>query len=122
MKTYEQEMAKLAYDCVVKVKNEKFKNDYKSLVRRLPAMISNNGLLTTVAFLKSKGKDQHKAVLDHLSKWLIRDNKEDLLEFLLDSEFSNYMYYTKQAIKFSIWLKRIAEGEIEEKGDGKDES
>lgn len=115
MKTYEQEMASLAYNCIKKIKSESFKKDYKSLVRRLPAMISNNGLLTTVAFLKSKGKKQHEVVLDHLSKWLMKDNKEeDLLNFLLGSKFSDYMYYTKQAIKFSIWLKRIAEGEIED--------
>ncbi len=115
MKTYEQKMANLAYECVKDVKNESFKKDYKSLVRRIPAMISNNGLLTTVAFLNSKGKGHHKAVLNHLSKWLqYENNKKDLLNFLLDCEFSDYMYYTKEAIKFSIWLKRIAEGEIED--------
>jgi CRISPR-associated protein Cmr5 len=128
MRSKVQELAQLAYECVKEVKGKDFASKYLSYARKLPSMIIYNGLLTTVAFAKTKAKKastEGKAwekLLEHLKEFLRReginqDNK-DLIEFLSEREVQEYRFITKRVLDFSLWLKRIAEGEIEDEGKG----
>ncbi|MFZ8861057.1 MAG: type III-B CRISPR module-associated protein Cmr5, partial [Thermocrinis sp.] len=38
--------------------------------------------------------------------------------FLSERGVQEYRYITKRVLDFSLWLKRIAEGEIEDEGKG----
>lgn len=121
-------------------KGKDFASKYLSYARKLPSMIIYNGLLTTVAFAKAKAKkastrakveEREKVnieglawekLLEHLKEFLRReginqDNK-DLIEFLSEREVQEYRFITKRVLDFSQWLKRIAEGEIEDEGKG----
>ncbi len=121
-------------------KGKDFASKYLSYARKLPSMIIYNGLLTTVAFAKAKAKkastrakveEREKVnieglawekLLEHLKEFLRReginqDNK-DLIEFLSEREVQEYRFITKRVLDFSLWLKRIAEGEIEDEGKG----
>ncbi len=123
-----------------------FASKYLSYARKLPSMIIYNGLLTTVAFAKAKAKKASakaevkeekkgerekgekvealawKMLLGHIEKFLneegINQNNEDLIEFLSKREVQEYRFITKRVLDFSLWLKRIAEGEIEDEGKG----
>jgi Uncharacterized protein predicted to be involved in DNA repair len=140
MKSKVQKLAQLAYKCVKEVKdkanemdkmNKKgkdFASRYLSYAKKLPSMIIYNGLLTTVAFAKAKAKKASieglawEKLLEHLKEFLRRegmnqDNK-DLIEFLSEREVQEYRLITKRVLDFSLWLKRIAEGEIEDEGKG----
>lgn len=124
MKSKVQKLAKLAYECVGGVKNEDFASKYLAYAKKLPSMIIYNGLLTTIAFVKTKAKkeDAWEKLLEHLKEFLRReginqDNK-DLIEFLSELEVQEYRFITKRVLDFSLWLKRIAEGEIEDEGKG----
>jgi CRISPR-associated protein, Cmr5 family len=124
MRSKVQELAQLAYECVKEVKGKDFASRYLAYARKLPSMIIYNGLLTTVAFAKAKAKkeDAWDKLLGHLKEFLRReginqDNK-DLIEFLSKLEVQEYRYITKRVLDFSLWLKRIAEGEIEDDGKG----
>jgi len=128
MRSKVQELAKLAYECVGGVKNEDFASKYLAYAKKLPSMIIYNGLLTTVAFAKTKarkasteGKAWEK-LLEHLKEFLRREginkDNEDLIEFLSKLEVQEYRFITKKVLDFSLWLKRIAEGEIEDEGKG----
>jgi len=57
-RTLTQEYALYAYKCIeeVKERDEKIQEKYSSRVKKLPAMITHNGLLTTLAFLYSKAQ------------------------------------------------------------------
>ena len=144
MRSKVQELAKLAYECVGGVKNEDFASKYLAYAKKLPSMIIYNGLLTTVAFAKAKAKKAFteaevkeekkgdrekeekvealawKMLLGHLEKFLneegINQDNEDLIEFLSKREVQEYRLITKRVLDFSLWLKRIAEGEIEDEG------
>jgi CRISPR-associated protein Cmr5 len=64
LKTLTQKYALYAFECineVKKIKNKKLERDYRSRVKRLPAMITHNGLLTTLAFLYSKATFEDEA-------------------------------------------------------------
>ncbi len=128
MRSKVQELAQLAYKCVGGVKNEDFASRYLSYAKKLPSMIIYNGLLTTVAFAKTKAKKAStegkawKKLLEHIEEFLRReginqDNK-DLIEFLSELEVQEYRFITKRVLDFSLWLKRIAEGEIEDESKG----
>ncbi len=121
-------------------KGKDFASRYLSYAKKLPSMIIYNGLLTTVAFAKAKAKKAStkakveegekvnieglawEKLLEHLKEFLRReginqDNK-DLIEFLSEREVQEYRFITKRVLEFSQWLKRIAEGDIEDDGKG----
>jgi CRISPR-associated protein, Cmr5 family len=123
-------------------KGKDFTSRYLSYAKKLPSMIIYNGLLTTVAFAKAKAKKAStkaevkegekdkkekniealawKMLLEHLKEFLRREginqDNEDLIEFLSKLEVQEYRLITKRVLDFSLWLKRIAEGEIEDEG------
>ena len=127
-------------------KGKDFASRYLSYTKKLPSMIIYNGLLTTVAFAKAKAKKAStkveakeeekgkrgqgekvealawKMLLGHLEKFLnkegIKQENKDFIEFLSELEVQEYRYITKRVLDFSLWLKRIAEGEIEDEGEG----
>ncbi|NAZ22969.1 MAG: type III-B CRISPR module-associated protein Cmr5 [Thermocrinis sp.] len=120
MRSKVQKLAQLAYECVKEVKDKEFASKYLAYARKLPSMITYNGLLTTVAFAKTKAKkeDAWRKLLEHLEKFLrkegIKQDNKDLIEFLSEREVQEYRFITKRALDFSQWLKRVAEGEIED--------
>ncbi len=118
LKSLEQERMRIAYESVMCVKNKPFEEKYSSLVKKLPAMITQNGLLTTLAFLKSKGKDEHNEIIKNICEYLSNrfgeeiNSYEVLIDRLLNSDMTLYLFYTREVLSFAVWLKRIAEGEL----------
>jgi len=134
-KTLTQEYALYAYKCVMEVPPN-LKSKYLSRVKKLPAMITHNGLLTSLAFLYSKAKfdkedkpsNESVLLLKQLVNWLegkhkeiSEISKEDISRFiytLADSDFQELMFHSRRALILSQWLKRLAEGEF---GDASEE-
>ncbi len=123
VKNLEQERMKTAYERVMCVKGKSFESRYSTLAKKLPAMINQNGLLTTLAFLKSKGESEHEQIIGDICKYLSRRfgneslSYESLIKRLLESDITMYLFYTQEVLSFAVWLKRIAEGELKEGGD-----
>ena len=133
-RTLTQEYALYAYECIEKVKELNLQSDYKTRVRRLPAMITHNGLLTTLTFLYSKSefdknrfpKNAESLLLQHIISWLKYGDyreitQQDISSFikkLAETDFQHLMLYSRRALTLAQWLKRLAEGEFE---DAKDE-
>lgn len=63
--TLEQERAKYAWERV-----QGCSKDYTNLAKAAPALIMNSGLMQALAFFKSKDKDHHRALIQHLCAWL----------------------------------------------------
>jgi len=121
MRTLKQEYATTAFRFVEEVRDKKFKKEYLSRVKKLPSMITHNGLLTTLTFLysKAKGDLENKAdgvILRQLVEFL-SDNEENVEGFIRklaeETDFKKLLLYTKRALQLSQWLKRIAEGTLE---------
>ena len=131
-KTLNQERAEFALKKVKNIKDSKnieasVKDKYASNVKRLPALIITNGLIPTLAFLKSK--EEIKPLYDTMNEWLKRkvfskddtmnerlkekgfsnNNDDDALEYLLTCDFSILRLATMEAIAFANWLKRMVE-------------
>jgi CRISPR-associated protein Cmr5 len=117
--TIEQKRAKAAWDDVLAVKKEdSFKREYLALVRSAPADVLTNGLGQTLAFLKAKGKGEHKALSDHLSQWVCPQmgwaQNDDLLRKLTEPDAGSDVYRqaTAEVLAYLVWLKRFAEAEL----------
>ena len=136
-RTLTQEYALYAYDCIKdikKIKDKKIQEKYSSRVKKLPAMITHNGLLTTLTFLYSKSefdknrfpKNAESLLLQHIISWLKYGKLEEIhkqeissfIEDLAKKHFQDLMLYSRRTLTLAQWLKRLAEGEFE---DAKDE-
>ena len=118
-KTLNQERARFALEKVQNIEAS-LKEKYASNAKKLPALITTNGLIPTLAFLKSK--EETMPVYKTMNEWLIKKgfaNNDNALECLLTCDFSTLRLATMEAIAFANWLKRMVEIEI--KGENKDE-
>jgi CRISPR-associated protein Cmr5 len=109
-KTLNQERANFALEKVKDIKSDKEK--YASNAKKLPALITTNGLIPTLAFLKSK--EEIKPLYDTMNEWLKKkgfsnNNDDDALEYLLTCDFSTLRLATMEAMAFANWLKRMVE-------------
>lgn len=113
-KTLNQERADFALK-EVKGKDKK----YASCAKKLPAMITSNGLILTLAFLKSKSDT--KGVYDSLDSWLRKRNfsNNDSLENLLNVDFNTLRLATVEALSFANWLKRMSEIELKDEEENR---
>jgi len=117
----EKQRAIKAYEYVTKAnENEKIKGDYKSYVKKIPMMILNNGLGATFAFIYSKKKEgnAYELIYNQIQKWLKAD--KDLVEWIIFQDSQEYRATTNEVLALFNWLKRFADGMIEDKKDGKE--
>jgi len=129
----EKERAKFAYECVSKVIKKypnimdentkksvpsKQQKDYKSYVKKIPMMILNNGLRATFAFIYSK-KQKNEAyglIYKQTTEWLKPD--KNLIKWIIDQKPQEYKATTNEVLVLFNWLKRFADGMIEEEENG----
>ncbi len=125
----EKGRAEFAYNCVKealeKLDIEKQK-DYRSYTRKIPTMILTNGLGQTLAFIKAKIKKGnaydliYRQLTDYLksnttSRIKMPGDKQELLEWVISCDSTEYRYITREILSFLNWVKRFSEGMIEEK-------
>jgi CRISPR-associated protein Cmr5 len=134
MKGLEQGRANFSYEKVLEAKmnlGEKA-TDYKSYVKKAPMLIKTNGLGATLAFMKAKGKENGAwdLIYRQVTEWVDNDPKniintggKDLVEKVVSLETPDYRALTNEVLALFNWLRRFAEGLIEEpkKGDKGDE-
>ncbi len=94
---------------------------YKSYVKKLPAMIQNNGLGATFAFILSKKaannkpKNAYDLIYKQMSEYLQEDTKTaDLAKHVISQNSQEYRALTKKVLSLLAWLKRFADGLIED--------
>ena len=110
-RTIEQERANF---CLKRIKSYTGNREkFKSQGMRLAQYIVSNGLISTLAFYKSK--DERMPVYEVLNDWLKKKNfvKNDALNELSDADVELLRLATMEAVAFAEWLRRIIEVEIQ---------
>lgn len=126
LQTLEQKRAAEAWSCIQAVSEDidssKFKKEYRSIVMKLPTLILTNGLGQTLAFLKSKGKNDdsnpEEKVYGDLQGWLAKPNvvnwgrvtHDELIERIMAIDSTKYRFVTMESLSFLNWLKKFADG------------
>lgn len=131
--------AEYAYCCIEAIKNIKdpdLEKKYRTQVFSLPTRLHVVGLMQTIAFNCSKMNDtgkRHFVKLNlHLLHWILKNPEncdgDATAAYELFSQkllprlgTEQLMLYTREAVAFSVWLKRFAEARLEvpeEESDG----
>jgi CRISPR-associated protein Cmr5 len=135
VKKLENGRAEFAYKCVKQAQNPNnnyktgLAGEYKSYVKKTPALIQTNGLGNTLAYIVSKGnankpKDKKNAwdlIYEQLADRLKTGSggtaslpsDRDLLEFTISRPSTEYRQITAEILALLNWLKRLADGLIE---------
>lgn len=126
LKGIEQGRASFAYQCA-KTAAENFGKDvaraYKSYAISLPMLIKTNGLGAALAFIFSKKKEQAYHLLyqditqyvKNFSTHLIKlEGGQDLVQAVIGLNSSEYRALTVEVLAFLNWLRRFADGLIED--------
>lgn len=97
-----------------------FIDRYTIVAKSTASLIMNSGLMQTLAFLKSKNSDEHKAVLSHLLKWLdIRfptlketgnvPTFDVVMQGLFRADSASYMQLTSETMALLRWIRQFAD-------------
>lgn len=139
----DKQRAIFSFECVqnfVNSNNEETQKKYRAYIRNTPSMILNNGLGSTMAFIFSKRLKKEGVVYNQLGAniydWLrekhnrylisldIKDKEEDKLKELTDKVInlnsSEYRAVNSEVLVLLNWLKRFADGMIEEGKNGEE--
>ncbi len=117
LESLEQKRARYAWDFIER--SQKILDKISPVIRKLPAMIMTSGLGQTVAFCLSKS--DYKKVIDDIADYLSKNTGvggitcgSDLLDKIMKSNHETYIMLSQEALKYSIWLKRLIEAKLEE--------
>ena len=131
IKGLEEGRAKFAYECANQIP-QKLKESYKSHVKSFPMMVKTNGLGASLAFLfskRDKEKEIYKMVGNSIVDWLKKDEKyknyglgklsdlKSLTEGVVGINSPEYRALTIEVLAFFNWLRRFAEGLLEEEAE-----
>jgi len=123
-KSLDQERAAYAWKCV-QGKNA----DYKNLAKSTPALIMSNGLMQTLAFLKSKDKpnQEHHTILGaQICAWAMtekkpappengvpfRDGFGKIMGILSGMNSEGYRRATEESLAILRWIRQLADAAI----------
>jgi CRISPR-associated protein Cmr5 len=105
MLTRDQRYAQQIYQQVCQVP-EVQRQKYGSMAHKLPILIRTAGLAQALAFVESRGSDEHKKLLEHLAAVV---NEPNLLERSRTAELADYMRLTRNVLAALAWYKRFAQ-------------
>jgi CRISPR-associated protein Cmr5 len=115
--TLDQQRAQFAWAAVNKAHASiaNFK-DYKNLAKGAPAHVMGNGLMATIAFYKSRGKDHATQLMnDILGALAQRDGQKGIPPFaaaMTSFQTMNsldYMHATDETLAMLKWLRQFAD-------------
>ena len=119
IKNLENGRAAFAYKCAEEGASLDKRKEYKSYVKKIPMLIKTNGLGATIAFMKSKG-GTYDFIYNQLVEWFKKDENplkfevRNFVKDICDMQSQQYRAITKETLAFFNWLRRFADGLIEE--------
>ncbi len=115
MKTLEQEYAGMIYSQVEKfgkrypAEDSPERKSYGSMAHKLPILVLSAGLVQALAFVESRGKEQHKVLLEHLAKVTVDATVDVFLAQSREAALLDYIYLTRKTLLALKWYKRFAQ-------------
>ena len=85
-----------------------------NLAKAAPALVMNNGLMQTLAFYASKGKNHHEKLADHVSEWLRQQGYvaaasfAEVMTSLQGADPLRYRQATEEALALLRWIRQLA--------------
>jgi CRISPR-associated protein Cmr5 len=112
--TREQKRAKSAFERVVQhqSQDQSWRDQYGGMAHKLPVLVRQAGLAQALAFVESRGKDPHRALLQDLAH-TVGLSKDDLLKRSREAGLSEYLRLTREVLAVAQWYKRFAQSVLD---------
>jgi CRISPR-associated protein Cmr5 len=96
---------------------------YGSMAHKLPVLIRTAGLAQGLAFVESRGTEEHRLLLDHIAQVVGLTSRSELAERSRSTvELADYMLLTRKVLAALAWYKRFAQSVLKvESSDEGDE-
>jgi CRISPR-associated protein Cmr5 len=112
--TLEQERAKYALEAINKFEKGD-KEKYRTLIKKLPAMILNNGLGQALAFLLADDEGKNKPsgrLYECLQEWINQQGiytTGNFIDSLMNGDRTKYMHAQHESLKLLTWMTKFAD-------------
>jgi CRISPR-associated protein Cmr5 len=118
MHTLQQEYAKKVYEKVENfgqqyVKDSSERTQYGSMAHKFPVLVRQAGLIQTLAFVHTRGKKAHQALLGDLAHVVSNQSADEFVRQCREADLTAYMWLTRQTLSALEWFKRFAQSVLE---------
>ncbi len=116
MQTLQQEYAQKVYERVESFGQHKDRSEYTeygSMAHKFPVLVRQAGLVQALAFVHTRGKEAHKALLEDLAQVVVGQSAEAFVSQCKSAELMSYMWLTRQTLSALEWFKRFAQSVLE---------
>lgn len=113
--TREQQRAKSAFEQVSRHQSQpkEWRDQYGGMAHKLPVLVRQAGLAQALAFVDSRGKEAHRALLEDLAQ-TVGLSKAKLLEQSRQAEqLGEYLRLTREVLAAAQWYKRFAQSVLD---------
>lgn len=127
MHTLQQEYARKVYERVESFEQQyppksAKRTRYGSMAHKFPVLVRQAGLIQALAFVQTRGKDAHKALLEDLAQVVAAQDASAFVKRCQEAGLTDYMWLTHQTFYALEWFKRFAQSVLEvEPGADEDE-
>lgn len=94
---------------------------YGSMAHKLPVLIRTAGLAQGLAFVESRGAEEHKLLLDHIAQVVGLTDRSKLAESCRTVELADYMHLTRKVLEALAWYKRFAQSVLKVESSDEDD-
>ena len=121
MRTMAQKRAEYALSETLAATGKLDKDKLKKFSAGAPSMILQNGFGQTLAFWLAKGKQEHMALFDILTRWLKQTDMKhfgdcrqpkDYIQKLSTMEQYEYLNNQRETLALLEWVKRFANADL----------
>ncbi|MEA3308551.1 MAG: type III-B CRISPR module-associated protein Cmr5 [Chloroflexota bacterium] len=118
MHTLQQKYAQAVYEKIEsrrgKYPKESLKRkQYGSMAHKFPVLVRQAGLIQALAFVHTRGKDGHQALLADLAQVIAEGDAQEFVKQCREADLTNYMWLTRQTLSALEWFKRFAQSVLE---------
>lgn len=125
MRTRDQQYAAAIFQQIerdIEPQPRSYQKKYGSMAHKLPVLIRTGGLVQGLAFVESRGTEEHKLLLDHIAQVVGLTDRSKLAESCRRAELADYMHLTRKVLAVLAWYKRFAQSVLKvESSDEGDE-
>ena len=83
------------------------------MAHKFPVLVRQAGLIQTLAFVHTRGKDAHKLLLADLAHVVAAQSADEFIRKCREADLTTYMWLTRQTLSVLEWFKRFAQSVLD---------
>lgn len=103
--------------------DEKSNKEYRSYIKRLPAMIQTNGLGQSMAFCYANKNNVYGSIYEDIAAWIkeqqpqllkkyTHQDNEEFVEIIINMNSGDYRIISNEVMAYLNWMRRFVDGMI----------